>query len=732
MASDRFFTTSGLDDSLQSMYAAFSRGIPIVILSGDEGSGKTEFCSRIDKEASETYTSLLFSHISCSFEEVVRRVAVVLGVVASENKDEVDVEDLLEGVVAASIKTVKPLLLIFDGAEVMYLATLERVRKMLDRISADGGQLYLIFSGRKALLDHFDRLALCDLQVNETIHIEMQPLSFVETQRYLLTLAAECSDTDRELAFSPKEIELIFRRSGGNFRRLRQLVAEFAQKTGGQPPAEPLSRRLLPLQTDFIAWLRGSLYRPQIVLLGILAVVLLIFLALFYGLNDEDEEISIAQGEAGTPGIQTVDQKKEATVPDSDTPVSSIGEGENNTLNQAQHGEETVPENSVEESSGQDFPDDSIVVVQQGQEALQKSVEDGNGQETDTQETAKTEHLKQKPSGIPLEQSPVSPDLLEQTDDERSSDEDSSTHRRVDIAAIKTLPESVATEKIGIDLSKEDEERQEKVPEEDSQGTVGQDILTREAPENAAPETAAIDRQKKVEIQEAADEKETSGEAGIAVEEPVIEIAPEAASVESVEESAPSAPTQLSQEASVGQEGQLIERKTGKIVRKANGLIQLFPNAKTKRRPQNLSRTILEAVKVSENTTPSQKEGAEIPADQHNDAFVQQLYNKGVLAGSSWYTENDDKFTVQIMVLTSENAEDNVRQLLRRADYQTVADQFFILRKIAKVSTIFVFYGEYSTMAEARRAENSLPPFLRIHNPYAISVKGAMAKARRK
>jgi septal ring-binding cell division protein DamX len=40
-----------------------------------------------------------------------------------------------------------------------------------------------------------------------------------------------------------------------------------------------------------------------------------------------------------------------------------------------------------------------------------------------------------------------------------------------------------------------------------------------------------------------------------------------------------------------------------------------------------------------------------------------------------------------------------------------------------------VFYGEYPTLDDARKAKDALPAFLLRNNPYAISVKGAVKKA---
>jgi septal ring-binding cell division protein DamX len=109
---------------------------------------------------------------------------------------------------------------------------------------------------------------------------------------------------------------------------------------------------------------------------------------------------------------------------------------------------------------------------------------------------------------------------------------------------------------------------------------------------------------------------------------------------------------------------------------------------------------------------------------------VDQLFNARVAAAAKWLVgAKNDHYTIQIMSLASEGAENNIKKMLTQKEYQDVADRFFFLRKVAATPTVLVFYGEYSTMVDARNARNALPEFLLKHNPYAISIRGAVEKA---
>jgi septal ring-binding cell division protein DamX len=106
------------------------------------------------------------------------------------------------------------------------------------------------------------------------------------------------------------------------------------------------------------------------------------------------------------------------------------------------------------------------------------------------------------------------------------------------------------------------------------------------------------------------------------------------------------------------------------------------------------------------------------------------LFNERLKASSGWLAwAYRDGYTVQLMVLASEDAEENLKKILVDDRYYAIKDQLYILRKISP-HTIFVFYGNYSSMAEARQARNGLPPFLHDIQPYVLSIQDALKKVR--
>jgi len=68
--------------------------------------------------------------------------------------------------------------------------------------------------------------------------------------------------------------------------------------------------------------------------------------------------------------------------------------------------------------------------------------------------------------------------------------------------------------------------------------------------------------------------------------------------------------------------------------------------------------------------------------------------------------------------------------MLSEEGYQPFRDQLYILKRSGQPQTVMLYYGEFDSQAEASQAKSNLPSSLTKLDPYAISVKEAVAKAR--
>ncbi len=125
---------------------------------------------------------------------------------------------------------------------------------------------------------------------------------------------------------------------------------------------------------------------------------------------------------------------------------------------------------------------------------------------------------------------------------------------------------------------------------------------------------------------------------------------------------------------------------------------------------------------VAEDSTPVQKEK---PAARNGE----ELFQERLRASAGWLVGSyRGQYTIQLMMLSSDQAPANVKKLFVQDEYFSIIDKLYILRKKTNPPTLFVFYGTFATMDDARQARNQMPIFLRKHHPYALSIADALTK----
>ncbi|WP_458774180.1 AAA family ATPase [Desulforhopalus sp. 52FAK] len=576
---DNYYASSNAEHVLHTIRQAIADGVRLLVLSGDEGSGKTMICHKLDQDQQNMFTTVFFPRTVDSFEDVVRIVALALGLEPQLSGEGRSV-DVLLGEISESLLTKSvPVLLIFDEAENIYLATLERIRKMLDRISSAGGLIHVLFAGRKTFMENSQQLSMCDFQNNEEYHIALAPLSEEETEDYLYHCSSKISGVDGGAIYTSEVIRNIFEVSGGNFRMTNILAEEALHKDGDDTSFMVLLENVKEKsgeQSRNVGFMQlvkeyGEQYRSYIPYAGAaIGVVVLSLVFLSFGKKAE-----VVQ-ESTVTEVQVVEQ-----------PV--------------------------------------VIKI----ESAKESEKDGS-------------HTIKVPNAAPV--------------------------KEVDLSASGAAKETV--------------------------------IATTTTPDAEIPE---------VEIDV---EEQTKFSAPVKENVPVV---------------TERAKNKIVVEAEVVEE---VVKNTPLPVEEIE-VVTLLRDVSSKKRPGRLPKTTQVTIKEEIQKEKNRNEVREVIASNAHFT-VEQLYKKRLMAGTPWYNgQKNDKFTVQLMVLTSETAEKNLKKMLREDRYRQEAGNFYIFKKLSTSDTIFVFYGEYATIAQARLAQNSLPRFLRDHKPYAISVKGAMTKVRR-
>lgn len=105
----------------------------------------------------------------------------------------------------------------------------------------------------------------------------------------------------------------------------------------------------------------------------------------------------------------------------------------------------------------------------------------------------------------------------------------------------------------------------------------------------------------------------------------------------------------------------------------------------------------------------------------------QTVFAERMRASDRWQSRQG--YTIQLMVLASAEAEENFKGLLAREQYAAIKDQLYLVRKTAP-PTLYIYYGSYPTMEEARQGRDRLPDFLRRNQPYPLSIAQAVKKGK--
>jgi len=575
---ENFFAGGGRAEVLSDLHESVIAGVPLLIITGEEGSGKTTICRLLEQRLAEECVVINFPETVESFEDVVRIIGHKLGVVTAEINDGKELRSAIGKIAEFLLEKKRHLLIIFDGAENLYLATLERIRKMLGQMTEAGVFLHVLFSGKPSFLENYDQLIICDFKQIEEQHCSLSPLSAAETADYFNScIESFPGDGVRTDMFTEEAVAKIHAIAKGNFSMIN-VVAEDSiaistddssfmvspdnvigeedqQKAGWNWPQTAIDfKRFIP----YLPWVGGSL--------SILLVLLLVF-----GSGNEQEKERVAPSKEITEQKQAVIiEQEKLVIPD---PV-----------------EKTVT--TVEKTAA--LVEEAIVV------------ED----DSEKDDTGKDE--------IP----PVSPEFESEGE----------------ITEIDVIEERDAIEETAVD----DEIVQEAI------------ITGEEQKEIVTPEVE---------------------------DEPV----------------------------------------QGEVV-----IVELRQSPSLKKKVGTP-----EPVKKNKIVVQPRKEVQKVTATKTNYT-VDQLYSRRIAAGREWrYGVKDSMYTIQLMSLTSKNAEHNLKLMLAQEKYRKQAINFFIFKKNSSPAAILVYYGEYPTITEARRTLKSIPAFLQRHKPYAISIKGAVAKIKK-
>lgn len=323
----RFFTGGGRGAVLDDMKAALAEPVDIVTLIGEEGSGKTMLCKMLQEQLVNSYKIIYLPQIVGSFEAIVRVAAQKCGVDYPVETNRADARRIFLDLAAALRSRGEKILIISDEAENMYLATLERLRKILDDVTADGGGLQLLFAGRKSFRASLDQLELCDFNEVREKQFFLSTLDDNETWEYLNFCVQDLRGETAQEVFTREAAGKIASMGRGNLRLINVFAEESLKSSSADTSFlvlldhvrdDGVEEVLLPVSKGLLEQLP---FPPKYLFAGIVVCFLFLLVVFFSGV---DEETSVVEeNDFSTEEIVTIDVPN-PLLTEAESPPSSV------------------------------------------------------------------------------------------------------------------------------------------------------------------------------------------------------------------------------------------------------------------------------------------------------------------------------------------------------------------------------------------------------------------------
>lgn len=600
-----YFPGAEFEKILSGVDGVLTGDASLMILTGPEGTGKTMLCQILCEQ--DDFDSVYFPHTVEAFGEVVATIAVDLGITGELEAAGGNPDDTIGRISEALKKGDRPALVVFDEAENIYLATLERIRKMIDIFHCAGCKLHVLFAGRPGFIENYEQLNIVDFEEIPEYFYTLSPLSEDEVMAYVFSTVEKKIDPldATRNAFSFEKVEQICSAARGSLRAvnnlsraamknpgddssfmtLRDAVEEENARGGfGEPSfTEMLHRMGAGLSSRAGDWVKEH---RRLVLIGVLTLGLCLLAWMFFSRGNEQGTVhEVIKNESGNgkvlSGIAAEEEFKKA---------------EKAALQAA------IPGEKSSEIKGPE------AVVAPQMKVLQK---------TETGEKVVTETAMAGDGAGEGE--------VENLDDIGRS-----------LSGV-SRPEKI------VKISPLHRKKKYNVPQPD-------EILAEVVKKaKAAPAISAQPTKEKVVI--------------------------------------------------------------------------LHPTGREKRRSVN------PATGTTGSTSPVLRDDV---SASPGGIRVERLLQNRLVAGMGWQSGAKDRmYTVQLMVLNSGAAVNNLKSMLAEERYRYLVSNLYLFRRGVYPERLMVFYGEYRTMKDAALALKELPPFLRNYNPWALSIKDAMVKVRR-
>ena len=269
-----FFRSHSHTNAYELLQYAMRRREGFVVVTGDIGTGKTTLCRVLLENIDRNTFAALVLNPFLSEEDLLKLILQDFGVVSREDVKSgrlayVSKQELIETLYDFLLSLV-PLrasaVLIIDEAQNLPMPILEQIR-ILSNLETDKEKLLqIVLVGQLDLKPLLKAPQMRQLDQRVSIRYQLQPLNRGETAAYIAHRLAVAGGGAGSIAFQPKALDLIYRRTGGVPRLInltcdRSLLAAYAARKShvsadiAHLAAEDLE--LFEESRPWFSWLRG-------------------------------------------------------------------------------------------------------------------------------------------------------------------------------------------------------------------------------------------------------------------------------------------------------------------------------------------------------------------------------------------------------------------------------------------------------------------------------------------
>ena len=240
-----FFASEFHQTALNALLYAIGERKGFIVLTGEVGSGKTTVARRLLRSLERNVQTVSIFNTSLSPKGVITMILDDLGVqYANGPKEKLLIQ--LNTYLIQQLQKNQNDVLIIDEAQNLSPACLEEVRMLSNLETEKEKLLQIILIGQPELRKKLEMPSLRQLRQRVAVQYHLQPLSEIDTRRYVLHRleAVQSNGRSYQNLFSEEALQTIFKMSGGVPRVINHLC-DSALLSGYVAEAQQISRDMI-------------------------------------------------------------------------------------------------------------------------------------------------------------------------------------------------------------------------------------------------------------------------------------------------------------------------------------------------------------------------------------------------------------------------------------------------------------------------------------------------------